>query len=207
MLAGWLVSLSGCGVTDYEQRIGVEQARLEYFDRENQLLTGPLKIPERPVEKKDDKVPDVIQPHEVFFRPPQGIMTTPQGGGGPVLRLAAVQSGTTPQVLEVQLLVARGKGRDAFRTEALELFKPGGPATERTLTIPGRKPMTVEMYRHEPTNFYVYLLQDDIYHAAVVFRNNKPDLPAMEVSVGTLRFGAEALKQHQAFGQRRPVGK
>lgn len=204
---GLLLFAGGCGVSDYEARMGQEQSRVEYFDRETLFLEALVKWPEKKDEKKDDKTAPGLAPNEIYFRPPKGIATTPLPAGGNLYRLPAV--GATPGLFqEVFLLVVKGKGRDAFRAEVMKdmaAFGAGGTMTEKSLTPPGRNQMRFEHYRNETANLNLFLYQDGDYQAAVGFRALKPDLATMDLSLGTLALGQNAMTQHYQWLLRRPA--
>jgi len=207
--AASLLMIAGCGVTEYESRMGHEQARLEYFDRENQLLAAPIKWPERKEEKKDEKAPDNFLPTDVFFRPPKGIEPTPQTAGQFQRLLPSPKAETQPLFQEIRILVAKGKGREAFRPEALQALGVGGSPAEKVVNVPGRKPMLLEHYRNEQGSLSVqaFLYGEENFQAVVVFYSAKPDPAVIDVSLGTLYLGYAADVQHAAYARRPAAGR
>ncbi len=72
-----LVSLLGCGLADYEDKMRQTRTKLKYFDEEKRLLDEPVELPTRKV--KDASGPgfhdEPLAP--IYFRPPMGIGKKP----------------------------------------------------------------------------------------------------------------------------------
>src|SRR5262249_59836203 len=155
-----------------------------------ELLEGTINGPEKkddPAKTDETRSPEGIQPYEVFSRPPKGISTTPQPAGPNAHRLPATP-GSQGAFQEVQLIVAKGKGKDAFRTDALKELGAGNRAEDKTLTPPGRQ-LVFEQYRSDATGPAVFVYHDEAFQAAVGFRSTKPDPAAVDFSLGSLALG------------------
>jgi hypothetical protein len=72
LLAAAALLLAGCGLSEYEAKLGSEKARVDRWDEETKALGEPLKMPELP--KKDGKEPPEWK---VFLRPPRGVSDSP----------------------------------------------------------------------------------------------------------------------------------
>jgi hypothetical protein len=69
-----LLAGAGCGLSDYEQRMDAQRARMKLFDEESKQLDDAIEIPTR---KDGDK--DVsVWPFDVFLRLPKGYAATPK---------------------------------------------------------------------------------------------------------------------------------
>lgn len=68
-----LLTLSACGLSDYEALMQKSQERAEHFRDEQKYLDKPVAIPTEK-DKDDHEVPIA----DVFFRPPKGIDSTAQ---------------------------------------------------------------------------------------------------------------------------------
>ncbi len=77
ILAGAVLSISGCALGEYESRIDAQQARIMMLDEENDLITSsPINQPTiAPADKKDPAV--AVWPFEVFLRLPREMGTAP----------------------------------------------------------------------------------------------------------------------------------
>jgi hypothetical protein len=71
--------LAGCGLTEYEQRMLQTQRRVQQVEETNRLLDQPLNVPTREEpEKEKGKGPTITTLAYFFFRPPLGILLTPE---------------------------------------------------------------------------------------------------------------------------------
>ncbi len=67
----------GCGLSDYEQRMDAQRARMKLFDEESKQLDDAIEIPTR---KEGDKEVSVW-PFDVFLRLPKGYSAAPKEYG------------------------------------------------------------------------------------------------------------------------------
>ncbi len=97
--ASWAI---GCGVSDYEARMGFTQQRMEYFDREVLYLGNPITPPPRrpdpPAEGQPENAPKPTGPEVDFFlQPPKNIaIKYDDAPEGTFLYRYAGAAGTTP---------------------------------------------------------------------------------------------------------------
>src|SRR5947209_16442704 len=68
ILLALLVLCGGCGLTDYEARLEVQQKRLKYIEDENQNLEKDVTLP-------NDDNDNFVDTSVFYFRPPKGIKT------------------------------------------------------------------------------------------------------------------------------------
>lgn len=76
-----ILVVSGCGLSDYEQRLDRDRKRWQQFDEANKNLEAPIEPPTEKVvrvdnETKKKEVVTVPAFDELFLRPPKGIATT-----------------------------------------------------------------------------------------------------------------------------------
>ena len=68
------LAAAGCGLGDYEEALGREQARLTHLEEEQRKLTFEISLPKEPEPPYDaTKPPPVKFPTPFYYRPPLGI--------------------------------------------------------------------------------------------------------------------------------------
>jgi hypothetical protein len=79
-----LIGASGCGLSDYQNRMDAQRKRVQDFDEFNRLLGDPIEMPMVPNQKpkdpaKDDEKEDAAAwPFDLFLRLPKGYGSTPK---------------------------------------------------------------------------------------------------------------------------------
>jgi hypothetical protein len=76
LLAIFVLTLCGCGVNEYQQRMDAQRARIQELDDTNALLDDPIEMPT--VQAGVGKELGPAWPFPVFLRLPQGFGTTPK---------------------------------------------------------------------------------------------------------------------------------
>ena len=189
--------LSGCGIAAYEAKMTSEQERLKYFDKEEDLLTGPVDRPRDPPKKDpNSKEPDLA---DVFFRPPKGISTKFTENDkpyGPYFQRYQ-RTATNCAFLEVSVAALNDKKEDL----ASELLKPFQLSTsaKKVEEPPGRKPLEFREYKDRDTQptLLLYLYQQGSTRVAVVYRidtgkSTTQAFEAIKYSLGSLEISGAA---------------
>jgi hypothetical protein len=70
-----LIGASGCGLSDYQNRMDAQRVRVQEFDEGNRLLDDPIDMPKI---KFQDSQEQAAWPFEVFLRLPKGYSTMPK---------------------------------------------------------------------------------------------------------------------------------
>jgi hypothetical protein len=70
-----LIGASGCGLSDYQNRMDAQRLRVQEFDDGNRLLDDPIDMPR--VKLKDPEE-QTAWPFEIFLRLPKGYSTAPK---------------------------------------------------------------------------------------------------------------------------------
>lgn len=201
------LSLTGCGVSDYEKKMLEAQVRLQRFEEEKKLLGPPLNIP---TTLDENKVPVPVA--RLFLRPPVGI--SPQADNAAQPRGQLFYSyrpdkgpAAGPFAL-VEVAFATAGREPEFAAEVLRAFTATGGATTRTqqLRVPGRsESLTFQTTEFEDGQFAysVNLWRGPKRLVAVAYwmpRDQKGQARrAIELSLGTIALDGEAQEQRRAY--------
>jgi len=197
-----LLSLLGCALHDYEDKMKQTQMRLKHFDDEKRLLDEPVELPKKRVKDRSEKGfhEEPIVP--IFLRPPLGIGKKPSApehgvlykfsrkpavSAGPPGQQAppgqgSVPAGPSTPVQEVYLAWDTDKGdQKKFIDEILRLFprkNPRTPPTEKELPtqLPDREPISLRTYEFldpQDNTYSVWFRSKGKWHVAVGFRIEK----------------------------------
>jgi hypothetical protein len=204
--------LPGCGLGEYEKRMGEFEKRIKYVEDENANLGDPLSLPDRPLhtDKKADGEPaqaDTVVPNDVFFfRPPRGISSNPDTKPiGPFLRYPGKKDSVFSAVL---LAVQDSSDRPGFQKEVLDKLHANGDPSARQFERVDGKTLDYDYYLGEMAGQTVrlYILRTtEPYRVAIAFEPSadasRP--PRVEdpirFSLASLRLGDEAGTLRQAF--------
>ncbi|MBI3411493.1 MAG: hypothetical protein HY040_24455 [Planctomycetes bacterium] len=74
-----LALISGCGLSDYEQRLDQERARIKVFDEENKVLGDPIDRPVDVLNKGGKDIMTQVWPFEIFLRVPKEVNNKTEG--------------------------------------------------------------------------------------------------------------------------------
>jgi hypothetical protein len=209
-LVAILLFALGCGLSEYQEKFARQQERVNYLDRENEYLGKPIELPKK---KEGDTGPRLA----VFFRPPLGILTSPDEqptgvlfhyGRAPSAKSAKGSSGKLSGVQDVYLSVTINKDWSDFKKEVFASIKGSeGKTTQiKTLTAPGRQPMTFETVSFtegsDPAmNYQFYFFRNEIYRVALVFQgpekvmNSEMTRESIELSLKSLAVGDAAKER------------
>jgi len=159
---------SGCGLTEYEERLEVQQKRLKYMEQENKNLT------DRPV-VLSDRV-EGIQNKYFFLRLPAGIAVEP-AELPPVQRLGRLEiypalkqdAGFQDVLIALAVEEDREKDKEKFLKDVFNRLKiSGSPKTKQIPPRPFDKPLRYDVY--QGSNLQLYVPQNSKYLTAIAFR-------------------------------------
>jgi hypothetical protein len=210
--------LAGCGYDEYEAKMLKEQERLKKIDEEELYLGEPAKIIVRGEQAGSP-------PLEAFFRLPRGVEPrTDNGFLGEVMvryprvptqygyRSAKATKEPEPLFQEVFIGVMPPGDFKEFSDKILLPFQSmqRSEVTRVTKSPPGRQRLEFQTItfndgQPSPTKYHVYILQAPQGRAAIAYRvpydkQNSPEVQkAIDVSLPTLAFGAEAAALKQKF--------
>jgi hypothetical protein len=208
-IAGGLL-LAGCGIGEYEKRMGEFEKQIKYIDEENTYLGDSLRLPEKPppTEKKTDRPPPpdkAVAADLFFFRPPKGIASNPEDKPvGVFLRYPGKKESGFKALL---LAVRATSDRAAFQKEVLEKLH-GGKTERRTIERGNGSTLDYDYSLGEtdgePLRIFIldsaepYRVAIGFQHAVDSARTSRSE-DAIRLSLGSLRLGEDAAIQHQAF--------
>jgi hypothetical protein len=171
LLAAVALVVAGCGLSEYERRMGEEEDRLQYFDLEVKNLDDALVLPPKKEGKKE------IAPPDVFIRAPKGIRSVAEDSmyAGMLYRYARSGSATGSPFVEVLLAAAESKKN--FRNDVLRVFPGVDPTHGKRVTkpSPGRTPLQFDSWASEDnlTLTYFYFHERGSMQVVVVYRVDK----------------------------------
>jgi hypothetical protein len=215
LLAAGVALLGGCGLTEYEAKIELEQKRLEYVDAEASFLEGPVNFPE----PGKDAPKDAVKSRDVFLRPPKGVGTkvaaTPVKASPLLHEYPAARQNNA--VRRVWVAVNRTMKEEDFKKQVLSTFgASGGFKATNAVNEAGRFTRKYDTLRQDnsaqqtTTEFNFY--KDKSFNAAVVFEvaladggnPNSAASQAIRYSLASLRLGREAAGELSAFRSAAP---
>jgi hypothetical protein len=215
-LVAVLLFALGCGLSEYQEKFARQQERVNYWDRENEYLGKPIELPKK---KEGDTSPGML----IFFRPPLGVLATPDEKPVGVLfhyaKAGSAKSakGSAAKVSGIQdVYVARSINTDwsAFKAEVLASIKGAEGTATRIVTFspPGREPITFETLSFtagaDPVmNYQFYFFRNETYRVAIGFQgpakvmSSDVSKEAIELSLKSLAVGvaAKERERHSAF--------
>jgi hypothetical protein len=172
---------SGCGLSEYEQRMASEQTRLAAIDQENKILGDQIDLPPRRPTPATQPPPPPLP--ELFMRVPKAISSKADEEaftGGVLYRFSKLASPKeTAQkdtgLLEIYLAVGLEKKGEEFRKEVLQRFGTTQALRPDTRQPVGRSPLTFEACsfldaRLPQSSYSVYLYPAGSNEVAIVFR-------------------------------------
>ena len=163
-LASLLLICGGCGLTDYEARLEMQQKRLKYMEEANKNLNeGPVNLSDRATEEVAGNYKDF------FLRLPLGISADPTGK--PVGRFDVYPSLKQDSGFrDVLLAVANEENGDRFKNDLLKILNITGNPTSRDIPRPLEKPLGYDFYQGQ--NVQLYIPQNSKYQTAIAFRTS-----------------------------------
>jgi hypothetical protein len=152
----------GCGLTDYEARLEVQEKQLRYMEEENKNLN------DRPVNLSDRMTEDGRVNYKQFFlRLPLGVSQNSDDrpeGKFDVYAALKKDSG----FLKVLLTVDNEEDAEKFKTEAVKaILKAPVNATAKTIPHLSDKPAVFDFYQKDGVQLYIP--RDSYYRVAVAF--------------------------------------
>jgi hypothetical protein len=203
-LAGSLCA-GGCGLSDYEAQMAIEQQQVQRFDEEEKYLGAPLQMPKLMSGTKEVDTPDI------FFRPPKGIAPEPDSNPGPPpysRYLARTTGRNSERVGIVELYLALGsESQKDFVTVAVQAFPQLSGATARELAKqrPEGESVLFNLYENRETDFSLYIYQGNGIRLAIGYQSDrtaKDSTRAIDLSIGSLVVGPYAAKLRKRYEDR-----
>lgn len=210
VLGGCLVGAAGCGIAEYEERMGYTRDRLAYLERLSTELGPPLVWPEALKLPRGARQPEIVPPSEVFIRATKGINAAKAedkpGPGNTVL--FTYRAAPNSDVEEMYFLASGTKGLDLLKKEVPPML--GAPSTARFAQRevnfgPGRGTQPVEVLTWEAgrSKVYLFFLQKDGPVTVIGYRiapgKEAAVLPRMDLSLSSLASGFQANRLHNAI--------
>ena len=200
---------AGCGLAEYEKKMGEAEARVKRFDDESRLLGDPLTLPP-PADKN-------APPPDVFLRPPKGVAKDPQAGEGPYAHYAA----TSGVCADLFLLFGNpSDNRDKLEKQIQDwLAAPGQNVGWQPSEVhpPGRPVLAFDKAEwadprapaNAPAVFLAYVRQSPGLPAVgLAFRvtqaNRTAADSALRMSLETYREAGDAAQARAAYGKGKP---
>jgi hypothetical protein len=204
MLAG-VFGAGGCGLTDYEAQMAVEQQQVQRFDEETKYLGAPLEVPKLKSNGKEVDTP------EVFFRPPRGILAEADSNPGPPpythypARVTA-KNPTSIGVSDVYLALG-AEGQKDFGSAAVQSLSQLAGVKSRPITKQpqpaDRDPLVFNLYENA-SGFALYVCQRNGLQLAIGFQSDKSNnaAKAIDLSLESLEVGPRAIKLRRLYDER-----
>lgn len=188
---------AGCGLSDYEARMDLQQKKLRYVEEQNQNLEAyKVLLPDR-------KPEDDLAREEFFLRPPKGL----DGNGDEKTVGADIAhfSGKGNTAFADMWIAAVKRDNDVkFQKDVLELLKINSRQKKpKTVEPVGSAPMNYDWIHDEQGargTYDAYFYKKAPYLVAIVFKtegNKETTLPQkqMDYSLATMRLASEARTQ------------
>jgi hypothetical protein len=201
-LAG-VLGAGGCGLTDYEAQMGIEQQQVQRFDEETKHLGAPLETPKLKSNGKEVDTPDI------FFRPPKGVLAEPDSNPGPPpysRYVARTTAKNTERVGIAEVYLALGaENQKDFVTTAVQALSQLSGVKPRAVTRqpPDREPITFSVYDNG-AGFSLYVCQRNGLQLAIGYQSDKTTgaAKAIDLSLESLEVGSRASKLRKVYDQR-----
>lgn len=212
---------SGCGLTEYENKMDYARSRMAFLEEQNRYLGPPLYWPDSVKMPPGTKPVEIPTQSEIFIRPPLGIAQMGQAivpqyfpplfRFGPARTADGTQGGSTSPFQEMFFGASSLEQPEAFRKRVLGILNapPQGKWTPRRVRRgPGRPELDLEGYTpyedRTKSRVYVYAFQAEQYAMAIVYRvapkaNEQDVLLRIEYSLGSVVVGGQAMRLHQGF--------
>ena len=212
-LAVGLLLVTGCGVSDYQDKMIQEHEMLLYLDRQAKTLDVPLKVSDRTEKDKDGKEYVALRGKDVFVRPPKGIRVDPekkppQQYGNLLQQYLPAPRATTGPFKEV-CVAASTKSLEDFRKDVVRAYGVDKDVNPSKVTVergPGQNPLTFQQVRIEADNgtneWIINFLPDPKIKLAVAFKVSKGDTQhsdTMKMSLASVAVGNSARQQWGSF--------
>jgi hypothetical protein len=203
-----LLGASGCGLSEYEEKLDREQKRLQQIDETNKFLGDPIEVPQ--IKDPNPNAPPGATT-DIFFRPPRGIGSkfeaTPRGEllyqyPNVSRTLASVQrrqvSAEESLFLNVFAAVtpttAPPGNWEAFAIKVQQAFAgltPSGQPVLVPVSPPGRSRMEFQSLSFaepandatkQPTIYRVYFYKGESYNVAIVYHHGQDKVQNADVN-------------------------
>jgi hypothetical protein len=195
----------GCGLSDYEALMVESQEREQRFREESTYLGEPINVPTR--KEKDTETPLA----DIFFRPPKGIPSTPDGKprGGLLYRYAPRSPAGDFALLEL----AFGSEEKDFAATVRHNFQawdPNKSKTTRQVRPPGRAALSFDVYdfADEQYSYSAYLWQGGRTQVAIVFyitRGRRDSArKVMDISLESFAADSAVLAARREYARKTP---
>jgi hypothetical protein len=199
-----LLSLSACGLSDYENLMRQTQEREARFREEQKNLAEPVKVP-----KRKDKEDREVAVADLFFRPPKGIQSVGQPVPGSSI-LWAFPRRATSDFDHIELAVAE-ESKD-FANEVLRNYQVSGTFQQRVRQLQplGRDPLVFDTWEFDGSQYgySVNILRGSQPPTAVIFvyapRRHNDLSKTIDLSLESLALGRQASKAREKFSQPSP---
>lgn len=170
--------ITGCGLTDYENKMRETQDRLNRFEEIQQLLGDPLEMPTRPSEKEKEKEKEkakMVPLIKLFLRAPREIRTSPElktrhpslyryptvSGGSGGSSDSSSPSGSNVLVRTVEIGI--GESPKDYAQSIFSLFgRAEGPPKAKEVTTASGDELTFDHQEIEDENhrYLIYVLRE-----------------------------------------------
>lgn len=223
-LLGCLLSIVGCGVSDYETDFKNATEWVNYVDEENKWLGEPAQMPPKketaPVPKGKQPTPPV----EWFLRLPKDISAKPDpdpigtflyhyprltsGQASPQAAAQSAAQATGVKDVYVAVASTADKKKEEFKSEIIASFTGIDPSIKKTENkqAPRGKPLSLEVYSYAGPEeaLFIYFYSEQNFLAGVVYRldTSKPAKNTMDFSLKTLVVGPAAAQTRAAWKPR-----
>jgi hypothetical protein len=209
-LAALLLSVGGCGLSEYEKKMLDSQNRLERWEEEKRLLGDPIAMP-TVADKEGTEFPIA----NVFLRLPKGLSTQPDKPRQKLL-YPYNPAGNAGQVIRVEFAAAGEKADEQanFVRDVMRCFSASGGKTTNTqqrFSGDGREiPLVFDKIEFFDNQYdYLVYINTGSTKVAVVYVIAKDKKGAisktLELSLKTFAADREATRQKDLFKRGSPL--
>ncbi|HEV3081182.1 MAG TPA: hypothetical protein VGY66_15490 [Gemmataceae bacterium] len=162
LILALVLGSGGCGLTDYEARLEVQEKRLKYMEEENKNLNDrPVNLADRVTEEGGVKY------KQFFLRVPLGVSHNPEEKGEgkfDVYKPLKPDSGFQ----KILLAVENDDDVEKFKTAVVAaLLKAPATPTVKSIPRPLDKPQAYDFYQKDGVQLYIP--QNSYYRVAIAF--------------------------------------
>jgi hypothetical protein len=162
LILALVLGSGGCGLTDYEARLEVQEKRLKYMEEENKNLNDrPVNLADRVTEEGGVKY------KQFFLRVPLGVSHNPEEKGEgkfDVYKPLKPDSGFQ----KILLAVENDDDVEKFKTAVVAaLFKAPSTPAVKSIPRPLDKPQAYDFYQKDGVQLYIP--QNSYYRVAIAF--------------------------------------
>lgn len=201
MLLTGLILISGCGLSEYQEKMTLQQQLIERLDEENKVLGSPLMVTQA-IERKDGTFVDV------YLRPPKNVSSTPDE----MLFREMFLLYRGSDKINMYLATAVKDKNKSLQREVLEFFPRTSKVTRSTVQnhpLPGKQAITLRLLSFEErpeedkppkSTYYVYITpRNDLAVVYQVTGDPAISAQAREMSISTLGVGPDAQDRRMFY--------